>query len=140
MDTISLNFFLKTSLDYNHEQVKSFGLSNSECAICSYVNRNEGCSQDDVVKGLRMDKTTLAKAVQSLEKKGLLSRKTDKNDRRKKLLHTTKKCRTLCEKLVEVHSKWINEVMSVLTPEEHELFDSFCIRLSEKAKDLLQSS
>lgn len=136
MEFKTMSLLLKGSMSYNHKSIRAFGLNNSECSICAFVYTHEGCSQEEASSGLRMDKTTLAKSVLTLEEKGILSRKQDKVDRRKKVLKITGKGNKICAEVMKFHSEWLNKVLSVLSPEEQNTFENYCARLAAKAEEL----
>ena len=137
MDFKMLNMLFKCSKEFSHKKIKSCGLSDTECLICSYVYQFKSCSQDDVVQGLRMDKTTAAKALQSLEEKGFIERDTDISDKRKKVLNVTQSGIERCAEIINLHDKWFESVMSALLPEEQEQFERCCEKLLKKAEKLI---
>lgn len=139
MDFYMLNMLLKSSKEFSHEKIKSCGLTDTECFICSYVFRHEDCSQDDAVQGLRIDKTTAAKAIQSLEEKGYIERSADKSDRRKKNLKITEYGGERCREIIHLHDNWFSGIMSALTDEEQAQFENCCVKLLNKAEEMSAS-
>ena len=71
MDYQTLNLLFRCGKAFSHEKIRMQELSDTECMICSYINSHENCSQDDVSVALKADKTTVGKALASLEKKEL---------------------------------------------------------------------
>lgn len=53
----------------------------------------DGVTQEDLTEMLKFDKAATARAVQSLEKKGLVTRTRDKNDKRKNRLYLTEEAK-----------------------------------------------
>lgn len=129
MEFQELNLLFKCSKVFTHKKKFSCNLSDTECMICSYVYYHASCSQDDVSHGLRMDKTTVAKAVATLENKGYLLRHQSDTDKRCKILQITDKGVKDCTQIFDMHNKWLDDIMSVLTPEEKQSFEICCRKI-----------
>lgn len=69
MDYQKLNLLFRFNKDFSHEKIRMQDLSDTECMICSFISSHKNCSQDDVATALKTDKTTVGKALASLEKK-----------------------------------------------------------------------
>lgn len=136
MDFRTLNLLFRFSKEFSHSRIRMKGLSDTEYMICSFAYTNEGCSQDDVVSALKIDKTTVGKALFTLEKKGCVERTTDTKDKRKKCLRVTEEGYKRIMDLMNVHNDWLSEVMTCLSSEEQEQFEGYCKRLLAKAESL----
>ena len=133
-DTLDLLF--KYGREFGHRRIRSSGLSDTECLLCSYVSAHPGCSQDDAVQGLHMDKTTAAKALRTLEEKGCMIREQSSDDRRKKMLTVTEAGTDKLSAILHLHDQWMSRVLAALSPEEQEQFEEYCIRLLRAAESL----
>lgn len=136
MDFQVLNLLFRCNKQFSHDKIRVHDLSDTECMICSYVFSHEECSQDDVANALKIDKTTIGKALASLEKKNCVVRKQDELDRRIKRLSVTD---VGCEKisgLMDLHNNWLTEILTVLSPEEQKQFENYCERLLFAAEKL----
>ena len=136
MDFQTINLLFRCGKQFSHETIRSNDLSDTECMICSYIYSHTGCSQDDVAGALLLDKATIAKALQSLETKGCISRVQDTKDRRKKRLSLTEAGLQRIVKLVDLHNNWMSEIMTALTPKEQVKFEAYCERLLTAATKL----
>lgn len=136
MDFQMLNLLMKMMKSYAHEQIRSNGLNDTECMICSYVYSHDKCSQDDVCHALCMDKTTVTKSMQSLEGKKLLQRVSDINDRRRNVLSLTNEGKEKCSGILNIHKEWANRVLEELNEEEKMQFESYCNRLINAARKI----
>lgn len=136
MDFQVLNSLIRMMKGFAHSQIRANGINDTECMICSYVYAHENCSQDDVSKGLCMDKTTIAKAVRELEKEEILFRMPDKTDRRRNILNLTAAGKEKCSRILNIHDEWVGRVMEELNDEEQKQFESYCRRLIEAAKKI----
>lgn len=123
------NHLFRYSKDYTHKKIRAQGLSDTECMICSYLYSHENCSQEDVSAALKSDKTTVGKALASLERKQCVLRTQDPDDRRFNQLRLTDFGREKITGLLDLHDDWLASVMSCLTEEEQRQFENYCCRL-----------
>jgi len=140
MEFHTLNNMFKFSKEFGHTKSGSFDIGETECLICSFIYSHPGCSQDAVAQNLHMDKTTIARALQALETKGYVLRELSFSDRRRKSLHLTEIGTSRITAILELHDRWLNDVMNCLSPEERAQFESYFIRLLERASSMLAKS
>ena len=136
MDYQVLNLLFRCSKEFSHEKIRRQELSDTECMICSYIYSHENCSQDDVSVALKTDKTTVGKALTSLENKACVVREQDKADKRIKRLSLTDVGREKVAALVDIHNNWLHEIMTCLSSEEQKQFENYCERLLAAAEKL----
>ena len=136
MDFQTLDLLYRCSRIFSHGKIRSHGLSDTEYMLCSYVYSNPGRTQDDAAQALKIDKTTAAKALMSLEEKGCILRTQDSIDRRKKRLSVTSVGKEKIDGLMDLHDRWMTEIVSCLSPEEQRQFDNCCKRLLLAAEAL----
>lgn len=137
MDFRTLDLLLKCGKEFRHNKIRKSGLTETECLICSYVYSHANCTQDDVAHALRIDKTTIAKAMRMLEEKGELLRARDPLDRRRKNLRLTDEGAEKVSAILNLHDQWLNDVLSCLPPDEREQFEKSCRRLLCAAEEML---
>ncbi len=138
MDYQKLNLLFRCNKEFSHEKIKLQELSDTECMICSYIYSHENCSQDDVSVALKTDKTTVGKALASLEKKNCVVRNQDTADKRFKRLSLTADGHKKVAELIDIHNNWLNEIMKCLTEDEKKNFENYCDRLLNAAEKLSQ--
>lgn len=139
MDYQTLNLLIRCNKEFSHEKIRLQDLSDTECMICSYIYSHESCSQDDVSVALKTDKTTVGKALASLEKKNAVNRVQDDADKRVKRLSLTEAGRKKVSALVDLHNSWLNQIMTCLTAEEQAMFENCCERLLSAAEKLAEN-
>jgi len=136
MDYHKLHLLLRYGREYGHHRIRERGFTDTEHLICSYVYVHAGCAQDDVAQALRMDKTTVGKAIDALESKQFLSRVQSPEDRRKKHLTLTESGKNSIADILSVNDEWVQSILSVLAPEEQSLFIGYLNRVLKAAEDL----
>ncbi len=95
-----------------------------------------GLTQEDVSERLLMDKTTTARAVKELEKKGYITRKRDPEDKRCRRLWPTEQGKVFAPKVIEARKKAQETLAQGFTEEERERLATWLRRLSENAFNL----
>ena len=136
MDYQTINLLFRCSKEFSHKKIRMRQLSDTECMICSYIYSHESCSQDDVSVALKTDKTTVGKALTSLENKGCVVRKQDTEDKRVKRLSLTELGRAKVAELLDIHNNWLRDIMTCLSEEEQRQFENYCERLLRAAEKL----
>ena len=139
MDYQKLNLLFRCNKEFNHAKIRMQNLSDTECMICSYIYSHENCSQDDVSVALKTDKTTVGKALASLEKKNCVVRTQDEADKRIKRLSLTEIGRNKIAELLDIHNHWLRSIMTCLSKEEQKQFENYCDRLLTAAEKLTES-
>ena len=140
MDYQTLNLLFRCNKAFSHEKIRLQELSDTECMLCSYIYSHEGCSQDDVSVALKTDKTTVGKALASLENKACVVRRQDPADKRIKRLSLTDAGRTKIAELLDIHNDWLRAIMTCLSEEEQKQFENYCERLLAAAEKLTQQN
>lgn len=136
MDFQTLNRLLRYAGEFGHSRIRECGVSETECMLCSYICSHPDCTQDSAVEALKLDKTTTAKALHSLEAKGFVERVTDAEDRRRKRLSVTPAGIREMHDVLDLHDRWLKEVLSALTEEEQADFERLFMKLIDAAKEL----
>ena len=129
MDYQKLNLLFRCSKEFSHGRIRMQDLSDTECMICSYIYSHENCSQDDVSAALKIDKTTVGKALASLEKKNCVARTKDIADKRFKRLSLSEIGHDKISELLGIHDHWLHSIMTCLSKEEQQQFENYCDRL-----------
>lgn len=80
----------------------------------------EGITQKDMAQATRTTPASVTSMVQGLEAKGLLERRTDPNDARRKTLHTTEVGRGIVKEFEDSMQAIQNRALATLTATEQE--------------------
>lgn len=136
MDYQTLHLLSRCDKEFSHAKIRLQSLSDTECMLCSFIYSHEGCSQDDAASKLKTDKTTVGKALFSLEKKDCIVRRQDAADKRIKRLSLTANGKSKIAVLLDLHNSWLREIMSCLSDAEQKQFENYCERLLAAAEKL----
>ena len=136
MDFQNFSLFTKYAKEYGHSRIRDAGISDTEHKICAFLCFHSEVSQDHVAGALKIDKTTVAKALLSLEKKDFVSRERNPENRRKNILSITEKGKLAVADLLYVYDAWFTDVLSCLSETELRQFEELCGRILTNAKKL----
>ena len=134
MNFHNMNLLMKYAKAYGHERIRGLGMSDTEHTICTFLFGHAGVSQDDVADALRLDKTTVARALLTLEDKRMVVKRQNPENKRKNLLYLTDAGRESIADVVGLYDRWLFDISTCLTPSEQAQFDEYCARLLEAAK------
>ena len=93
----------------------SFHLSYSEFIALSLLFEMDGCSQEELVSTLDVDKSLVARIIKALEDKDYVYRKTNCDDRRYKVITLTEKGRAMEDTFHAIIEEWIHIVCQGLS-------------------------
>ena len=140
MEYQKLSHIVKFAKEYGHNQIRDAGISDTEHRICTFLYFHSEVSQDTVASALMMDKTTVAKALLSLEKKGYITRQRDLQNRRKNILCITEEGSKTIADISDIYDRWLEGVISCLSEREQNKFFEYCERILENAKKISEES
>jgi DNA-binding MarR family transcriptional regulator len=101
-----------------NEALLPFDIVTHHFGLLGVIWRTGPISQNKVGQGMDIDKTTMVKLLDHLEQKKLITRVSDKTDRRVKLLKATDKGIKLHGQLDEIRLRVEQEFLAVLTADE----------------------
>lgn len=136
MDFNTISLLLNYAKGYGHAKIREVGVSDTEHRICTFLYFHSDAYQDMIADSLMLDKTTVAKAILSLEERGLIKRIQNPDNRRKNILNITDAGKETITDVLGVYDEWLENIESCLSVEEREQFHDYCTRLLKKAKEI----
>lgn len=110
-------------------------LSLADMLLLSYLYRHAGCRQDDVAKAFLWDKAHVARHLQALEQRGLISREAHETDKRVKVIQPTALGRSYEDLIQGIQQGWSQQVCEGHAGDPDQLA-SLLSHLLDKAKNL----
>jgi DNA-binding MarR family transcriptional regulator len=123
LDYGKLNMLMKLGREYGHKKIRDVGVSDTEHYICTFLYFHNEVSQDTVANTLMLDKTTVAKALLSLEQKGFIARIQNPANRRKNILTITLAGKGTISDSLSIYDDWLNKICSCFSNQELRQFD-----------------
>jgi DNA-binding MarR family transcriptional regulator len=114
-------------------RLMQIGLSNAQSSLLKLLYHNGKMTQTDLCEELKLDKSTVAKALDRMENNGLVTKTINPDDSRSFLVSPTQKAIETIPKAQEVLSGWTEDVTSGMTKKEKEMFFKLIKQAAEQA-------
>lgn len=101
-------------------ELQPFDISSGQWSVLRVLWENEGLSQVELADRMRIEKASLTGVLDVMERRGLISRTRNSDDRRKVNIHLTPRARVLKEKLLPFRTKINKKATRGMTSEEVE--------------------
>lgn len=123
----------RCAIDFKNEKLAEVGLSGCIYYYVMSVVRNEGITQDELVKRICVNKSNVARNIKYLEDNGFVIRKTDENDKRINRIYPTQKAIDVLPIIKEVNQEWKSILLKEFSSEETEELDKLLTKLVSNA-------
>ena len=120
---------------YLNQALKPFDLSSSEMLILHRLCTHGECSQEEVASHLMIDKAAITRAVQSLEKKGWLTRSRSETDKRAFILKPLQKSYDHQTEFLSIMSYWTEFLTDGMSREEFTVLFRLLTSMQERLRD-----
>ncbi|WP_259782524.1 MarR family winged helix-turn-helix transcriptional regulator [Aestuariispira ectoiniformans] len=117
--------------------IRQSGITGREWRVLGMIGIVGHVNAREIARLTGMDKATVTRAVNRLVTLGVVTRVSDKTDRRSKILELTNKGAALCDRIIPEMKTGGEVLAEALTPEELSLFLTCLDKLTIKAEDLL---
>jgi DNA-binding MarR family transcriptional regulator len=133
-----LNNISRSQAIYRHGKISADDLHSSHYAFVLAICRNEGRSQEELAKELCLNKSTVARALNSLEEKGYITRTPLPQDKRQFSVYPTQKMIDVLPEVKKASEEWMLLLSDGIAPEELEVFNSVLERMQERARKIIE--
>jgi DNA-binding MarR family transcriptional regulator len=110
------------------------GLSPCQHTLLLAVCRLSGCSQEELARDIRLNKSTVARALAALEERGLVERKINATDKRALLVYPTLAARELLPRVRAVAEEWNFLLTDGIAEEELAVFCAVLDKMEARAR------
>lgn len=100
------------------EHLHCFDLSPAQYDVLAQLHEAPGVSQQELAERLMVTKGNVCTLIDRMEKRGLVERRADPEDRRLHPLYLTEIGEGIATKAVPAYAQFVREHLSVLSPEE----------------------
>ena len=136
--THSLNIVGRCTQMQRGQALKETGVCGGQVPYLLRICRLPGLSQEEIARGMYVNKSTAARVIANLEKAGFVERKPSEEDRRRLLLYPTDKALEELPKIREIVRGWNDYLLEEFTEEEKEALVSMMNRISKRAQAFIQ--
>jgi len=116
-------------------QFKKYDIGRGQHAFLTRIYENPGINQEELSYLLKMDRTTVAKALKKLEENSFIKRVRSKDDNRQWLLYPTEKLLSIYSDLEEHILSTCQSAIKDFTVEESEFLLSLLKKFSQNVNE-----
>ena len=106
---------------YLFHEIEKLGITGGQFQFLMGLAREDSITQEELANNFYMNESTIARALRKLEDAGMVQRKVDENNRRRKIITVTKKGRTAVNKIRKKDEEWEERIKSLSAVEKNEL-------------------
>lgn len=121
-----INYLLTTAQHEVNQQIsarlKAFDLTPAQYGILNYLWENTVATPKELAQMLQVENSTMSGFLDRLQKKGLIERRTDENDRRSVLVMMTEEGNQLKAAVLDTVNELNTEVLNRIDAEKRESF------------------
>lgn len=136
--THSLNIVGRCTQMQRGQELKALGVCGGQVPYLLRLCRHPGITQEELARGLYVNKSTAARVIANLEKAGYVERKPSAEDRRCHLLYPTQKAMEALPEIRAIVHGWNDYLLEEFTEEEKEALVSMMARVSKRAQAYIQ--
>lgn len=134
-----LNNISRSQAIYRHERISAEDLQSSHYAFVLAICREAGRSQEELARELCLNKSTVARTLNSLEEKGYITRSPLPTDKRQFSVYPTEKMLSVLPEVKKASLEWMTLLSEGIPQEELEIFDSVLERMQARAREIIES-
>ena len=134
-----LNNISRSQAIYRHHKISAKDLQSCHYSFVLAICRMPGSSQEELAQELCLNKSTVARSLNSLEEKGYITRTPLPNDKRQFSVHPTEKMLSVLPEVKEASDEWMSLLSSDISKEELEIFDSVLKRMQARAREIIKN-
>ena len=133
-----LNNISRSQAIYRHNKISADDLQSSHYAFVLSICREAGRSQEELAKELCLNKSTVARTLNSLEEKGYILRKSLPHDKRQFAVYPTDKMLAILPEVKSASLEWMTLLSEGIPQDELEIFDSVLKRMEARAREITE--
>jgi DNA-binding MarR family transcriptional regulator len=135
-----ISIIYRYSLIYANKKLKDFDITGGELSFFIYIVDMEGITQEELSNHLKINKSTTAKAVKSLEKKGYVTKKIYDKDKRSYNLYPTKKAVELRKQMRKLAFSWNDILLCDMEKKDKQRVYELIVKMAENADNFINRS
>ena len=131
-----VSILYRQSQVYLNHELKNLNISSSEYIFMMALYDYEGINQEELSTLLSIDKAATARAMKSLEEKGMVYRIKDENDKRANKVFTTDKGKSCEDEIRNALKNWTVLLTEDMEQEKIDFLINSLTSMTEKVNEL----
>ena len=136
----NINVISRCAMTYRSDALAPLGLAACHYFYIFHVCNSPGISQDALAKNLYINKSTVTRALATLEKNGFIERRQSELDRRITLVFPTEKATDALPFVRESAKSWNEFLLSCLDEGEKEALGVMLEKIAKKAQGYVEEN
>ena len=110
----------RSHMAFLYSEIEKLGLGG-QFQFLMGLAREDGIIQEELASRFHLNESTIARALRKLEDAGMVQRKVDENNRRRKIITVTEKGRAAVDSIAKIDQQWEERVQSLSSDEKNKL-------------------
>ncbi len=133
-----IHILYRLSMMNVRDEMKKLGLGAGDYSFLVLLFVQDGLSQDEISKQMRVDKSYTARAIAKLEKAGMVERRPDPNEHRIRRVFLGEKACEIEPQFVEMLQQWHGTLIEGIDPDEFSILCKVLDQMKENAEACLE--
>ena len=134
-----LNNISRSQAIYRHSKISATDLHSSHYAFVLAICREPGRSQEELAKELCLNKSTVARTINSLEEKKYITRNPLPHDKRQFSVYPTDKMLLILPEVKKASYEWMTLLSDGIEESELKIFNSVLERMENRAREIIET-
>ena len=134
-----LNNISRSQSVYRHSRISASDLNSGHYSFILAICREPGRSQEELARELCLNKSTVARALNSLETNGYILRTPLPNDKRQFSVHPTEKMLGVLPEVRKASAEWRDLLSEEISESDMQIFYSVLERMEERARTIIEN-
>lgn len=137
MLTDDLSLITSKMVSYTERAAADLDLRYYEQIVLLYINGKGSCNQEQIARQFEVDKSMVSKTMAKLEKRGVVSRRTNADNKREYIISLTPEGHALVPAVKAIFAAWDEKVYAGLTPDDRARIERTVAHMLQNADALL---
>ena len=135
----TLNNISRSQAIYRQRKIHAEGLQPGHYAFALAICASPGRSQEELARELCLNKSTVARNLNTLEECGYIKRTPLPSDKRQFSVYPTEKMLAVLPEIKQVSNDWMTLLSEEISEGELSVFNSVLERMQDKAREILKA-
>lgn len=132
-----LNNISRSQAIYRHSKIAADDLLSAHYAFALAICREPGRSQEELAQELCINKSTVARHLNTLEEKGYITRSSLPTDKRQFAVYPTQKMLDILPSIKDASNEWMTLLSEGIPKDELDVFNSVLERMQARARQII---
>lgn len=124
---------------YRNNKLEDKGINGYQHLYIIKICKNPGISQEELVREIYVNKSSVARQLMLLENNGFIRREPCAEDRRQLLVYPTQKAFEIFPEVMEIRDGWNDRLLEDFSESEREILFEMMNRIMQKAEYILKN-